>query len=429
MPSENAMSVLVLFISSFAATGTSLILSLGVTASYLRRKRVGWFGGLVGAAAVLAAVLAAWTAVSFTTLAEEDQLSDMGLKDLMASYERTRAVYDLAGEALFEPLRRQVAAHLDAQQDALNALETSIWGFHRAGPWNENRLLYHLHSNVVDLMILQTKLETALGNVDCGSVVTAGEADWPDLLLEAWQKHVLNLGVLGEGFAGNDFVTEDAGYVSKTYASLRYLAGTILSIGVVLLIAGGVVAFRRQSVTRSDAVIMLTGAGVAAAALALFAFSRLGAGELLERSFVQARDAYLAALTLQEPLRSAERKQFSPPVTVLFPDFAGDHRAYFGEVHRLNSLVRAWGEAVLLGEPTIDSISLNGTLNRDELPDRVREQLVRTFRTFVFLGKRLRAYHCEGAAAPESDPLRHYRKVWEQPPGFRHPLEEMMESR
>ena len=158
------MSVLVLFISSFAATGMSLILSLGVTASYLRRKRVGWFGGLVGAAAVLAAVLAAWTAVSFTTLAEEDQLSDLGLKDLMASYERTRAVYDLAGEALFEPLRRQVAAHLDAQQDALNALETSIWGFHRAGPWNENRLLYHLHSNVVDLMILQTKLETALGN-------------------------------------------------------------------------------------------------------------------------------------------------------------------------------------------------------------------------------------------------------------------------
>jgi len=429
VPSENAIPILVLFISCIAATGTSLLLGLGVAASYLRRKRVGWFGALVCTTAVLAASIALLTAIRLATLQEQDQLAASDLTDLMASYERTRAVYELAGGALAEPLRGRLAKQLDTQEDALEALETSLWEIRRTGPWNENHLLHHIHSNLLDLVISHPKLTAALRSSNCSAVVTADDTNWPGLLQEAWEQQVLDLHRLGESFAGVDFLDEDVGYVSKTYRTLRYLAVAIFAIGIVLLVAAGSVSFRRRSVLRSDVIVLLAGAGFLAAALVLFGFSRLGVDALLEESFAEVRGAYRDSLSLREVLRAAPQGEVSPRVRILSSEFERNHRAYFGELQQLASLVWAWHEAVLLDRPTIDRIELGGRLTREELPDRVRAQLVKTFRRSAFLERRLRALRCQDAAAPGADPLQRYRKLWEPPPGSHHPLKEMTRSR
>ena len=426
MPSENALSILALTVGSFAATGALLVLSLGIAAAYLGRKHVAWFGNLVCAAAAVTAVLAVWSAIRFTTLEEEDELRELNLKSVIASSEHMRAVFILAEETLSDPLRYQVETHLDTQQHALDMLEAAIWAFHRVGPWDENRFLFHLRANIADLVVLETKLKAALLGIECSAVVTADKVDWQDRLLTTWENYLLHLGALGESFAGIDFTTEDVGYVSKTYLLLRYLASVILSAGLVLLTAGGLVAVRRRAAVRSDFVILLSGAAIIVVALVLFGFSRLGADALLERSFTQVREAYFDALILKEQLRSTEKRSTSPSVWVGISQFKSDHLAYFDDVERLSGLVKAWDEAVLFDRPAADLPLLNAALSRDELPDRVRAQLVKTFRTLEFLEMQLSEFRCSDAGAAASDPLRDYHEVWKGPSRLHHPLAEMM---
>ncbi len=429
MPSENAIPILVMFLGCFAATGTSLLLGVGVAASYLHRKRVGWFAALVCTAAVFAASIAVLAAVRLATLEEQDQLGASDLTNLMASYERARAVYELASGSLPEPLRDQIAEQLDIQEVALKKLETALWQIRRTGPWEEAHLLYHIHSYLLDLVIAHPQLTTALRSSKCSAVVTAEKVNWPNLLMEAWRQQEQNLGVLGEGFAGVEFQGENVGYVSRTYRMFRYLAVAILACGVVLLIAAGGVLYRRRSVLPSDAIILLTGTGFLLSAFVLFGFSRLGVDALLEESFEEVRAAYHESLSLREALGAPPQREASSRTRILFSDFERNHWAYFGDLQELAGLVSAWHEAVLLDKPRIDRIELGGSITREELPDRVRAQLVQTFRKWAFLERQLRALRCQGAGESGDDLLQHYRELWKPPPGSQHPLEEMMRSR